>query len=256
MPHLRSRDALPEPQSRYLLSKVESIQWPIRSLVAPLPLGRRTKRTARGSGSLRSFCEKPSRINASDFRCMRSQPTRDGFRRLDPGGPRVQKERCLELRGWFAGWRLDGDCRLAQLTTAPNLAESTVPFSRLNGTLSISHTIFHRMKSTTRRRPPSTENGTVPPRRVPNSKRRPREYLTVKEVGLLMGTSRERGRYGHRDATMILTAYRHGLRAAELCTLRWDQVDFGRGLLHVRRRMNCPIFAAQERDAKRAPETR
>jgi len=27
---------------------------------------------------------------------------------------------------------------------------------------------------------------------------------------------------------MILTAYRHGLRAAELCALRWDQVDFER----------------------------
>jgi hypothetical protein len=31
-------------------------------------------------------------------------------------------------------------------------------------------------------------------------------------------------RYGHRDATMILLTYRHGLRAAEVCDLRWDQV--------------------------------
>lgn len=32
-----------------------------------------------------------------------------------------------------------------------------------------------------------------------------------------------------------LVAYRHGLRAAELVDLRWDQVDFRGGNLHVRR---------------------
>ena len=37
---------------------------------------------------------------------------------------------------------------------------------------------------------------------------------------------------------MILVAYRHGLRVAELCALRWDQVDFEHGLLHVRRIKN------------------
>src|SRR4051794_17924664 len=94
------------------------------------------------------------------------------------------------------------------------------------------------MKRRRKRRPPKPLNGTVPPRRVANAKRRPREYLTAKEVALLMSTARERGRYGHRDATMILTAYRHGLRVGELCTLRWDQVELGRGLLHVRRLKN------------------
>jgi integrase len=34
---------------------------------------------------------------------------------------------------------------------------------------------------------------------------------------------------------MVLLAYRHGLRASELCDLRWDQVDFNRAILHVRR---------------------
>jgi len=78
----------------------------------------------------------------------------------------------------------------------------------------------------------------VPPRLTAYATRRPREYLTVKEVGLLLDSARDRGRYGHRDATMILIAYRHGLRAGELCSLRWDQVDFDRGLLHVRRLKN------------------
>ena len=45
------------------------------------------------------------------------------------------------------------------------------------------------------------KNGTVPPLRQLNSARRPREYLTPKEVELLRKAARERGRYGHRDAT-------------------------------------------------------
>ena len=85
---------------------------------------------------------------------------------------------------------------------------------------------------------PNTVNGTVPPRRLLNATRRPREYLTVKEVGKLVEGARVRGRYGHRDATMILVAYRHGLRASELCVLRWDQFDLERGLVHVRRLKN------------------
>src|SRR5580698_948960 len=89
-----------------------------------------------------------------------------------------------------------------------------------------------------RRRAPIAVNGTVPPRRVRNLTRRPREYLTVKEVQLLMETARTRGRYGHRDATMILIAFRHGLRPAEACAVRWDMIDLGQGLFHVRRVKN------------------
>jgi integrase len=45
-------------------------------------------------------------------------------------------------------------------------------------------------------------------------------------------------RHGHRDALMILLTFRHGLRAAEVCDLRWEQVDFKTGALHVRRLKN------------------
>jgi type 1 fimbriae regulatory protein FimB/type 1 fimbriae regulatory protein FimE len=45
-------------------------------------------------------------------------------------------------------------------------------------------------------------------------------------------------RHGRRDATMILVAYRHGLRAAELVDLRWSQVDLDNARLHVRRVKN------------------
>jgi integrase len=37
---------------------------------------------------------------------------------------------------------------------------------------------------------------------------------------------------------MILLTYRHGLRATEVCDLRWDQIDFPGAVLHVRRVKN------------------
>jgi type 1 fimbriae regulatory protein FimB/type 1 fimbriae regulatory protein FimE len=65
---------------------------------------------------------------------------------------------------------------------------------------------------------------------------RTREYLTQCEIDKLMDAARSGSRYGHRDATMILIAYRHGLRASEVCDLQWCQVDFNAGTLRVRRR--------------------
>jgi integrase len=84
---------------------------------------------------------------------------------------------------------------------------------------------------------PSTVNRTVPPRRRPNAELRTREYLTPAEVEVLLDAAR-RKRWGHRDATAILVAYRHGLRAAELVDLRWEQIDFQAAALHVRRVKN------------------
>jgi integrase len=65
-----------------------------------------------------------------------------------------------------------------------------------------------------------------------------RRYLTEKEIERLMDCARKHGRYGHRDATMILVAYRHGLRAAEVCDLQWHQVELAEGRLHVHRLKN------------------
>ena len=69
-----------------------------------------------------------------------------------------------------------------------------------------------------------------------NSLVRTREYLTEREIDKLMDAARAGSRYGHRDATMILLGYRHGLRASELCDLQWSQVDFNTGTLRVNRR--------------------
>jgi type 1 fimbriae regulatory protein FimB/type 1 fimbriae regulatory protein FimE len=62
-----------------------------------------------------------------------------------------------------------------------------------------------------------------------------RRYLTEREVERLMDTARKVSRRGHRDATMILVAYRHGLRASEVCDLQWHQIELDQGRLHVRR---------------------
>ncbi|WP_436644537.1 tyrosine-type recombinase/integrase [Microbaculum sp. FT89] len=83
---------------------------------------------------------------------------------------------------------------------------------------------------------PNTENRTVPIRKA-NAELRSREYLTPNEVDRLMKAARS-NRRGHRDATMILLAFRHGLRASELCGLRWDQLDMKQATVHVNRLKN------------------
>ena len=88
---------------------------------------------------------------------------------------------------------------------------------------------------------PDAENGTVtnhPPRRRKNAELREREYLTEPEVERLIAAAGDGNRWRTRDQAMIPLAYRHGLRAAEVCNLTWDQIEFGAGRLHVRRRKN------------------
>ena len=82
---------------------------------------------------------------------------------------------------------------------------------------------------------PTNERRTVDlPVRKSNSEYRSREHLTEPEVKKLIDAAKD-NRYGHRDSTMMLLAYRHGLRASELVDLRWEQVDLKTAILHVRR---------------------
>ena len=85
---------------------------------------------------------------------------------------------------------------------------------------------------------PTLVNRNVPPKRVPNAAVRSREYLTSNEIEALMAAAKRSGRHGQRDATVILIAYRHGLRVSELVALRWDQIDLKQGTLHVNRLKN------------------
>jgi integrase len=81
---------------------------------------------------------------------------------------------------------------------------------------------------------PTNENRTVMPIRRPNAQIRPREHLTEIEIEKLMKAAKG-NRWGQRDSTMILIAFRHGLRASELCELQWSDVEFETGNLHLRR---------------------
>ena len=81
---------------------------------------------------------------------------------------------------------------------------------------------------------PAKEKRTVTPTRRANAALRPREHLTEREVEKLIQAAKG-NRWGQRDSTMILIAFRHGLRASELCGLQWSDVEFESGILHLRR---------------------
>jgi integrase len=77
-----------------------------------------------------------------------------------------------------------------------------------------------------------------PPIKTKNTEKRSREHLTKDEIGKLALAAKNIGRHGHRDATMIMVGYHHGLRVSELVNLKWDQVDFKAGHIHVQRKKN------------------
>lgn len=82
---------------------------------------------------------------------------------------------------------------------------------------------------------PKTAKLLSPPKRRCNRDLRSREYLTRHEVDQLCQAARQLGRHGHRDETLILLMFRHGLRVTEVLRLQWSQIDFKQGLLYVKR---------------------
>jgi type 1 fimbriae regulatory protein FimB/type 1 fimbriae regulatory protein FimE len=98
--------------------------------------------------------------------------------------------------------------------------------------------------------------GNVPPRKPKNKDRRPREHLTEAEVTRLAVAAGKRGRHRHRDKTMIMMAFRHGLRAAELVNLKWEDFNLDEALMSVHRDKNGrntehPICGEELRDLRR-----
>ena len=96
----------------------------------------------------------------------------------------------------------------------------------------------------------------APPRKLKNTQRRTREHLTETEVNTLVAAAKQIGRHQHRDATLILVAYRHGLRISELLSLRWSQVDLTQEILHVARRKQGmhsthPLYGVEIRALRR-----
>src|SRR5262249_50832128 len=130
-------------------------------------------------------------------------------------------------RGWRRRLTPTLAAALCRSRCTPSRRASTVQERRISQTVGGSQARFIRMKSGSKKRAPTIVNLTVK-----------RRYLTEREVERLMDCARKHGRYGHRDATMILVAYRHGLRASEVCDLQWQQIELSEGRLHVHRVKN------------------
>ncbi len=76
---------------------------------------------------------------------------------------------------------------------------------------------------------------TAPPPKIPNLEKRSREHLFPTEVAAMASAAKRVGRHRLRDSTLILMAYRHGLRVSELVALRWEQIDFTGGTIYINR---------------------
>ena len=63
---------------------------------------------------------------------------------------------------------------------------------------------------------------------------REREYLTQDEFDKLFAALKT-NRHGHRDYMVALVAFLHGLRVSELIDLRWDDIDWRKGTIQIRR---------------------
>lgn len=79
---------------------------------------------------------------------------------------------------------------------------------------------------------------TTPPPKIPNQEKRSREHLFPTEVTSMISAAKKVGRHPLRDSTLILIAYRHGLRVSELVALRWEQIDFTAGTIYINRLKN------------------
>jgi len=69
----------------------------------------------------------------------------------------------------------------------------------------------------------------------PTRRHREREHLTPTEVESLIEAARK-GRWGFRDATLILMCCSHGL--SEALRLRWNHLDLDQGIIHLCRLKN------------------
>ena len=94
---------------------------------------------------------------------------------------------------------------------------------------------LHLVTSQGEKRAVGDQPGTRGVGRLRNTDYRKREHLTESEIEKLIEAAKT-NRYGHRNATMVIVAYRHALRASELCDLTWDAIDFRAATMHVTRR--------------------
>ena len=61
-----------------------------------------------------------------------------------------------------------------------------------------------------------------------------RQALTQDELDRLFAALKS-NRHGHRDYMVALVTFLHGLRVSELIDLRWDDIDWRKGTIAIRR---------------------
>lgn len=71
--------------------------------------------------------------------------------------------------------------------------------------------------------------------RPKNETFRNREHLTPEEMEALIDAAKTQGRYPLRDSTMILLAYRHGLRVTEAVRLQWSDINLKAPTIYIKR---------------------
>lgn len=64
---------------------------------------------------------------------------------------------------------------------------------------------------------------------------RDREHLSADEILALLEAAGSRGKYRERDSCLLLMMFRHGLRATEAASLKWDAVDLKSKTMKVSR---------------------
>ena len=74
------------------------------------------------------------------------------------------------------------------------------------------------------------------PRAKSSNAKKSRNHLEPQEVRLLLEAAKLYGRHAHRNFTLILLGYRHGLKLGELNGLRWRDVDLSKKTLRIARR--------------------
>jgi type 1 fimbriae regulatory protein FimB len=72
----------------------------------------------------------------------------------------------------------------------------------------------------------------VPAQAIPRKTKASMAFLTPEEVLAVLKTARGRST---RDWAMVLFAYRHGLRASEVCGLKLSDIDLKAGSISIRR---------------------
>lgn len=72
-------------------------------------------------------------------------------------------------------------------------------------------------------------------KRLRNEDYRLREYLLPTEIEALLEAAKDSGKHSHRNYTMILLGFRHGLRASELCNMTWEQVELETASIFIKR---------------------